>query len=240
MKLNRRKFLELLGGIGAICLIPVDKLVKFLPKTKLDFIASGMLYDEFLLLEDNAPIPEFVKIAPSPILGEIEKGDLEDARVTDYRGEIRWYKNPDELRKNLHFPLYTLNCSDDKITFLEGYILRFSGSQEVWEARSDFGLKTSPETMISLSARPKFHQPYPVWPVLLFLSKPIDQYISDDEYFLVKPEVVNYTPQNGIKTTTLNGFTLQWIEDKILYTLFMENQEYKNQPETFVKYLVKF
>lgn len=240
MILNRRKFLEVLGGIGAICLIPIDKLVKNLPKTKYDYVEPGEFNNGFLLLEEKALIPDFVKIAPSPILGEVENGDLEDARVTDYRGEIKWYMKLDQLRKDLDFPLYTLNFSDDKISYLEGYILRFSGSQEVWEARLDFGYMTSYEVMISISARPKFHKPYPVWPVELFPKKPTDQYITDDEYLLVKPEVINYTPQNGIKITTLNGYTLQWIEDKVLYTLFMEDQNYKDQPEIIGSFLVKF
>jgi len=125
------------------------------------------------------------------------------------------------------------------MVFLQGYVLRFAGTGDVWEARLDFGFEENREPLISVSARPIFHKPYPIWPVLVFPKKEKGEPILDEEYTYKKPEKVTFTPRKGIKLLTENGFTLQWIKKDILYTVFMEYAEWADKAENFGKLLIE-
>jgi hypothetical protein len=163
-----------------------------------------------------------VQGAPSPILGEVKTADENNPQVFNYRGITKWFSQAEEVRKDINFPLFLPAQLPEKMAVLQGYVIRFSGSGQIWEARIDFGLVDNQEPVISLSARPVFYRPYPVWPILSYPTKELGETIRDDEFFVVKPEKVTYTPQPGIKLPTAKGFMLQWIKSSILYTLYME------------------
>lgn len=230
--LSRRDFLKMLGAMGAAMLIPFDKIAHALPRSvKQEGMSDGEVYEGFVLLEHGEPVPYFVEGAPCPILGSLDETDVVNPDVTQYLGETQWFGDYKSLRENLDFHLFIPRSLPKKIKFLNGYILRFAGSGQVWEARLDYGYIDTKDVVVSVSARPVFPKPYPVWPTLIFPKKEKDQYILDEEYVIVKPEKVNFTPHKGILSPTENGFMLQWIKKDVLYTMFMEYDGLRDKAE---------
>lgn len=229
--LNRRDFIKLIGAFGFV-LTPLNKLLRVSSLGSYgEGSPEGELYEGFVLLDLDAPIPFFVGCAPSPILCQVDEGDEFDPDVVAYRGEVLVFDNIEKLKTSIDFRLFVPGSLPHKMTFLQGYVVRFAGSGEVWEARLDFGFEDNQESLISLSARPIFAQPYPVWPVLAYPKKDAGDFILDDEYVVKKPEKVVYTPKRGIMIPTEQGYTLQWIKKNILYTMFMEYDGWHDNPE---------
>ncbi|MDP2362724.1 MAG: hypothetical protein Q8M94_03025, partial [Ignavibacteria bacterium] len=143
------------------------------------------------------------------------------------------------LRKNTYFPLFIPNLLPEGMEILQGYILRFAESKEIWEARVDFGFKDDAEPLISTSARPIFSKPYPIWPVVTYPEKDPEEIILDDEFIVKMPEKVGFTPEYGVMIYSDRGYTLQWIGNEILYTLFMEYEKLRNDVESVGNSLVE-
>lgn len=238
--LNRRKFLKIVGAFGVAFLAPLDKLIdKLSLNLKKDSSPTGELYEGFVLLEKDAPAPFFVRGAPTPILGEVDPAEAEKPNVASYKGAASWFDNFESLSENVAFPLFVPSLLPDKMIFLQGYVLRFAGSAEVWEARSDYGFEDEREPLISLSARPIFAQPFPVWPVLTYPTKQMGQVILEEEYRVEMPKKVTFTPRPGIMLPSERGYMLQWIQENTLYTLFMEYEEWRGMIESVCKSLIE-
>lgn len=235
--LSRRDFLKMLGAFGFV-LTPLNKLIR---KTSSGLQGGGQsegeLYEGFVLLDEDAPIPFFVQEAPCPILGEIDESVAPE--LDAYRGNALWFDNIESLKDNIDFRIFVPGSLPHRMTFLQGYVLRFAGTGEVWEARLDFGFEDNREPLISLSARPIFARPYPVWPILTYPKKEAGDYILDDEYIVKKPEKVVFTPRRGIMLPTDRGFMMQWIKKDVLYTMFMEYDGWRGKSESVGKSLVE-
>ncbi|MEB2334785.1 MAG: hypothetical protein OZ914_10810 [Anaerolineaceae bacterium] len=235
--LSRHDFLKMIGAFGFV-LMPLNKLLRK-STFGLQDKGGGELYEGFVLLDQDAPIPSFVQVAPCPILCNVDESTLLDPELDAYKGDISWFDSIENLRNNIDFRIFVLGSLPHKMTFLHGYVLRFAGSGEVWEARLDFGFENNREPLISLSARPIFARPYPVWPVLTYPKKEPPEIILDDEYIIRKPNKVVFTPEQGIMLPTDQGYTLQWIKRDVLYTIFMEYEGWRDNVESVGKSLVE-
>jgi hypothetical protein len=233
---NRRDFLKMVGAFSVV-LIPLKKLVG--EASYGSSISEGELYNGFVLLDVDSAIPLFVESAPCPILCLIDETEQFDANLNSYRGETLWFDSIEALRENINFRLFVPGSLPNKMTFLQGYVLRFVGSGDVWEARLDFGFEGNQDPLVSLSARPIFARPYPVWPVLSYPQKKADDLILDEEYVVKKPEKVAFTPSRGIMLPTDHGYTLQWIKKDVMYTMFVEYEGWRDKAEIVGKSLVE-
>lgn len=218
--LNRRGFLKILSSFGFVLLTPLKKLtgagnVEFTENE----LEDGELYEGFLLLEQNAPIPYFVNIAPCPILGSVDPNVEDDPLVVAYRGQMLWFDSIEDLKNNIDFPLYLPKALPDNMNFMQCYVVKFTGSGEIWEARIDFCFENDDEPLASISASPIFSRPYPVWPDIDYPRKSISEQILDEEFYVRKPSKINFTPQKGIIKTTDQGYMIQWIKHDVLYTM---------------------
>ncbi len=233
--LSRRDFLKMIGAFSFV-LTPLNKLIR---KTQGFGSSDEELYEGFVLLDQDASIPFFVQGAPCPILGQIDEIETVAPNLEMYRGDVRWFDSIESLQDNVNFRLFILGSLPHKMKFLQGYVLRFAGTGEVWETRLDFGFEGSREPLISLSARPIFARPYPVWPILTYPKKEAGEVILDEEYIVTKPEKVAFTPKRGVMLPTDQGYTLQWIMKDVLYTMFMEYEEWRGNAESVGKSLVE-
>lgn len=237
--LSRRDFLRLIGAFGVV-LTPLNRLILKIPSVSQGGGShEGELYEGFVLLDIDAPIPFFVEGAPCPILGQIDETEAIAPELDEYRGNTQWFDNIENLKDNINFHLFVPGSLPHKMKFLQGYIIRFAGSGEVWEARIDFGFEDNQEPLVSLSARPIFARPYPVWSILTYPQKDEGDYILDKEYVVKKPEKVAFTPKRGVMLPTDQGFMLQWIKKNVLYTMFMEYDGWRGKSETVGKSLVE-
>ncbi len=236
--LSRRDFIKMIGAFGFV-LTPLNKLLRKSSSDLQGGAPDGELYEGFVLLDLDAPIPFFVGCAPSPILCQVDESDEFDPDVVAYRGEVLLFDSIEKLKTSIDFHLFVPDSLPQEMTFLQGHVVRFTSSGEVWESRLDFGFEDNREPLISLSARPIFARPYPVWPVLTYPKKEAGDFILDDEYVIQKPEKVVYTPKRGIMIPTEQGFTLQWIKRNVLYTMFMEYNGWQDNPEKVGRTLVE-
>lgn len=184
-------------------------------------------------------MPFFVECAPSPILCLEDETEALSVDMDTYRGEALWFDSIEAIKDSINFRLFIPGSLPHKMIFLQGYVLKFAHSGEVWEARLDFGFEDSREPLISLSARPIFPRPYPVWSVLAIPKKEVGEYILDTEYVIRKPEKVAFTPKRGVMLPTEQGYTLQWIKKGVLYTMFMEYDGWRGNPENVGRSLVE-
>jgi hypothetical protein len=237
--LNRRDFLKMIGAFGFV-LTPLNKLLR---NSSFGLqgggSSEGELYEGFVLLDQDAPIPFFVEGTPCPILCQIDETEAIAPELDAYRGDTQWFDNIENLKDNIDFHLFVPGSLPHKMTFLQGYIIRFAGSGEVWEARIDFGFEEDREPLVTLSARPIFARPYPVWPVLTYPKKEAGDYILDEEYVVKKPEKVAFTPKRGVMLPTDQGFMMQWIKKDVLYSMFMEYDGWRGKAEAVGKSLVE-
>lgn len=237
--LNRRDFLKIIGAFSFV-LTPLNKLIRKIPfDSQGGGLSDGELYEGFVLLDQDASVPFFVEGAPSPILCQVDEAEKNNPEVNEYRGEVSWFNNIESLKDDIDFHLFIPGSLPHKMIFLQGYVIRFAGSGKIWEARLDFGFDDKQEPLVSISARPVFERPYPIWPVLTYPKKDAGEVILDDEYFLNKPEKVAFTPKKGVLLPTDQGYTLQWIKKDVLYTMFMEYEGWRSEAESVGKSLVE-
>lgn len=236
---DRRSLLKVVGALGITVLVPLDKLVRLLPSIPEADSPHGELYEGFVLLEKDAPIPSFVSRAPCPILGELAPTDQNDPVVLAHRAETSYFDSVERLRSNVGFPMFIPDLLPPGAIPLSEYVIRFAGSGEVWEARVDFGLEGSREPLVSLAACPVFSRPYPVWPVTMWPQKEADEMISDEEYVVVKPQKVAFTPRPGIMLPTARGHMLQWIKRDVLYAMVIEYDGRRETAEEIGKSLTE-
>ncbi len=237
--IDRRKFLKTAGALGAFVLTPLNKIIRLMPSGESGTPPSGgEFYNGLLLLDYLAPIPDFVEPSSTPILDFIDEKDRHNPKVIEAIGENQWFDTIDDLRRNIHFPLYIPGNLPPNMVLLPSYLLNYKASKKVWEARINYGYQKE-ELLISISARTEFSQPCPVYSILTYPHKEVGDYITDDEYIIVPPQKVTFTPSPGILLPSEHGFTLQWIKKNILYTVFMEFEDWRNNPEKFGSQLIE-
>jgi hypothetical protein len=213
--LNRRDFIKVLGMAGAAIYAPLNNLGIFTQNGVIKEIPIGELYGGFVLLPEGSPTPSFVQCAAVPILGQVV-----DASDNACRGETIWFDNIDDTINDLPFPIYIPRNLPNEIAFLKGHIIRFATCREIFEVRIDYGLKEEQIPLISILARPKYPQPYPVWPVYSS-STDTETGLGQSER-IVSPEKVSFAPKPGIMLIADEGYVLHWIRQNILYTLINE------------------
>ncbi len=237
--LSRRRFLKMAGALGVVLLAPFDRLAQKLPSSSKGDPPRGELYEGFVLLEKDAPVPPFVQVAPCPIYGEIAPPCDNDPAMLAYKAETSRFDSIKDLRANVDFPIFVPGSLPHKMTFLQASVVRFAGSGEVWQARVDYGPEDTREPVISLTASPVFYRPYPVWPTVGYPKKREDERILDEEFSEIKPQKVGFTPRPGIMMPGDQGYMLQWIRRDVLYTMFMEHAGWCDTPERVGRQLVE-
>lgn len=237
--LNRRDFIKLIGAFGFV-LTPLNKLLRVSSLgSQGEGSPEGELYEGFVLLDLDAPVPFFVESTPCPILCQVDETEAIDPKLDAYRGEISWFDSIESLKDNIDFRVFIPGVLPHKMTFLHGYVLRFAGTGNVWEARLDFGYGEDQEPLISLSAYPSFPRPYPIWPTLFYPKKEAGEFIFDEEYFIKKLEKISFTPERGVLSRTDQGYAMYWIKQDVLYTMSVEYDGWYEQPESVGKALIE-
>lgn len=233
---KRRDFLKLIGSMSVLVLTPLNKLANLFPVNLNNAsVSTGELYAGFLLLPKDSPVPQFVVGAPCPILDY--SPDENNPMVAAFRGITTSYDNFDNIKSVTQFPLYMPGLTADNLKFLDGYIIKITGTDKVWEVRCNYGLENGLGPQLKFSAKPLFPRPYPVWPVMDYFSTQ-NAYLND-EYPIIQPEKIDFTPSQGILLPFNQGYTIQWIKQDILYTLFIENQGDREFTEGVVKSLTE-
>lgn len=236
--LTRRGFIKTLGMFGGVILTPLGRLVRWLPSGLADTEtpSAGELYAGFVLLPEDAPIPSFVQCAPAPILCQVD--NEHDPVVMTHRGETIGFDSIEELISNVSFRTYVPTLLPADMTFIHGQIIRFVQSRKVFEASMNFGFPDNRQPLVSVSARPVFPRPYPVWPVH---SPPVyeSQTWPEQDDIVVSPEKVGFTPAPGLMLPTADGHLLHWIRQNILYTLIVEHDRRRDAVEDIAQSLVE-
>jgi hypothetical protein len=233
--LNRRDFIKMVGGLGVLVLTPIDKLVNRRPLSLTGVNPEkGELYAGFYLLPQDAPLPSFIDIPAVPILDHVAD---EGAFSSDqFKGSTYYYESIDALKADVQLPLFVPSAPSDWAPF-HGSVTRFKGSGAVWEIRYGFWAKADQSPLVTFLARPVFSHPYPVWPVVDLVK--ITTANVWEKAPVINPEKVQFTPTPGILLPLDQGYTVQWIDHDILYTVFIENQSRRAFAENFISSLAK-
>lgn len=239
--LTRRDFIKFMGLVGSVVLSPLHRLGERLgiePDAGVGE-SAGELYAGFVLLPLGSHVPEFVKTVSYPILGELAEKEERDLLENSNRVDPLPFDHIDNLRENLTFPIFIPGLLPDKVTFLQGSILKFSQSGEIWETCIDYGFQDVQEPIIRVSARPIIPRPYPVWSYIAIPQKLEGEFILDEEYIIKYPQKIDFTPQKGLLFESSQGYMLQWIMDDVLYTASMDYVEWRQTASAFGRSLIK-
>lgn len=175
-------------------------------------------------------MPAYVKCAPAPILCQV---DTNNPDALALRGETLGFDNFSEWSSKVSLPTYILNPLPVDLEFVQGHLIRFAQSGEEFAASVDYGLAKSHEPLVSISARPIFPRPCPIWPVVA----PGQTDGAQDE--IVYAEKVDFTPTPGLLLPTEQGHLLYWIKQDILYALVVEYEQSRTAIVEIVKSLVE-
>ena len=236
--LTRRDFIKVLGAISAAVINPFNKILRWgaLEVAVAEEI-PGELYAGFVLLSEEASVPSFIQCARAPILGQVDN-EL-DPVVLALRGETIFFDDPMDLINSISFNTYVPSSLPADLKFMQGYLTRFVQSGEEFEARIDFAPTNSRQPLISISARPIFPRPYPIWPVYSAdRSKDLTN-LGKDNIVVTHAEKVNLAPTPGLMLPTEQGHLLHWIKQDILYTLMVEHDQRREAAEEIVRSLVE-
>jgi hypothetical protein len=216
---SRRQFIKTIGALGGALLMPFRKIkqVESLGLADEESSPEMELYEGFVILPENAPLPPVVLCAPAPIL--CNSDEKLDPSAEAFRGETSWFDSMDELASQVSFPVYIPGRLPADVRFLQGYVGRFAKSQKIYESRIDFGLTDGHQALISLSARPIFPRPYPVW---RSSSHREEQLHLEQDSTATFPEKVDFTPAPGLMAPTEQGYVVYWMKQDVLYTLFLD------------------
>ena len=237
--ITRRDFIKTMSLLSGAVLAPVRWLGKWagVQPAQGEVPEVGELYAGFVLLPEGAPMPAYVRCAPAPMLCQVN--DVRDPDALALRGETLWFDNFSEWISKVSFTTYILNPIPVDIEFVQGHLIRFAQSGEEFAASIDYGPANGHEPLLSISARPIFPRPYPIWPVV----SPIQtEGLTDgvqDEMVMAYAEKVDFTPTPGLMLPTEQGHLLYWIKQDILYTLVVEYDQSREAAMEIVQSLVE-
>jgi hypothetical protein len=211
--LTRRDFIKFVSSISAMLLPPIHRFGKGLSSNGYTQEQStGELFSGFILLPEDALIPDFVRFPVVPdydrcgmvsggnnSTGEIVMEYLDNIQYTKGQVNFALYdfaKLPDGLRKG------TVAITRDRT----GNILEITIPYELAVSTDEW------ITPISLKVLPNTYQPYPLW-----FSNPA---VFNEPNMIL--EKADYLPTHGIKTDSREGYLCFWIENGVLYQLIAE------------------
>lgn len=188
-------------------------------------LPGSELYEGFLLLPEETLIPSFVQQDRGIMLGQV--GDSDDPTLI---GETIQFKDVEDLKSFISFPLFTLKELPTNIEFIGASVTQFTQSREIWKASIYFGRGNEYSQLISVHARPMFHRPFPVWPVRL-------PYAHDEGP--ITPEKINISAKSMLLLPSASGYLFQWIEQDILYSLAVEHDRNRKEALTIAESLTQ-
>lgn len=194
--ISRRQFIQRVGLLGGILLTPLGRLARRYSQepTEEEPQPEGEIYAGFVLLPEGAAVPDFVRKAPIPIFGGIEGDSQNEVMFLDAVGITESFSSIADVSKVITFPLFVFESAPRGMNFLQGYVDRFEASLKVWAVNLFYGYKNDEIPRMSLYAIPRFPKPFPVWPVTKFPIKNSDEVILEDEFMVVYPQKIDYTP----------------------------------------------
>lgn len=217
-KQSRRQFfkrtLGFLGGIGLAritSLFPETQSLlaqgehEEIPNARPIQVEDSEFYNGFLLLPEEAPVPAFVS--------EVMHIDLHGGEDI-FAGSSIQLDSLDELKEYVSFPMYIPSALPPNMEFVGATVYQFIKSGEIWGVYANFTTGDLKEEQITIWARPQYPKPFPVWPVRF-------PFAYDDGPIL--PEKINFTPASGVMLPSMSGYSLLWIDNDVLYSLFIEN-----------------
>lgn len=234
-EVSRRSFLRgtLFGSVGAIItsrmgwLFPESQpmLARATDAKTSQSLVEGEVYEGFLLLPEDAPMPESVQCAPAPILC-MEDGQSDPAFI----GEVIRFNSIEELINHISFPIYIPATLPSNLRFDSANVIRFAQSGDIFVATINFSAISMGQSRISVRARPVYPRPYPVWPVHSPASK---------EKSIVHPEKVTFLPTPGVMRPSATGHVLNWIQEDVQFTLVAEHNPNREAAVDIAKSLVR-
>ena len=230
--INRREFIKTMSLLGGVMLAPVRWLGTWTgvqPVLDGELPVIGELFAGFLLLPEEADVPEFVDFPDkgAPNLCNLS-GDL--PHIND--AVLYFLKTIEELADNVEFPIYYLSNVPVELKLARVYVTAYL-SGEVYNASLGYDA-LNPETgdwecVVSISAQPDFPKP-----LLLYSSNPVEPGGPATIF-----EKTVSLPTIGIKTKTQMGLEYYWIENNVFYTLSIDPSSLVKDAENLVKTLMK-
>ncbi len=230
---GRREFLRRFGAtLSGLVVFGFTRRFPFGDTTHTDRPYSaafeGELYNGFVLLDDNAPIPNFVE--PSrlgiPIACRVGTGDSKYPQEAVSKS----FGQSNSLRAAAKFPIYTITNLPNKLRPGGNYLIEHA-SGEVYSAVTTFETPEQEgeewEGCMEITAQPDFMRPYPLWS-----SKP-----AEPNGPSVVLEKADFLPAPGIMIETQGGCIFYWIKDEIFYTLRAEYGLSRQAAESLAKSL---
>jgi hypothetical protein len=210
---SRREFVKGLGAITGVLLAPFDRLTEGSTGLLLNSSTSSELFNGFILLSEDAPLPEF--ITPPRLGVPIICGVGTGRGGTSAKAVRERTLGLAQLRQRVPFKVYSFRNLPEEFGLTHTLVLRHE-TGVVYDSR--LGKRTgldSQRRTIRLLAKPEFLRPYP-----LRSSKP-----REPGGPTVTLQKVDFLPTPGVMILTQEGYIFHWIENDILYTL------YANLPE---------
>lgn len=231
--LSRRDFIKMLGGLGAAILPPFHRWFST-PDQQTELVderllSSGEVYEGFLLLSEDEPVPGFVKkptVGPPIVCGVESKREGQGINAV-----LQFFENVEELRKRINFPIYLLSTFPDRFYSAGGYLLCHDTGRVYGVSLGYHSVDPTNvfiESTISLWAQPHFSRPFPLWS-----SEPLE---PDGPGIVL--EKVDFLPVSGIMVTTPLGYVFHWIERDILYMLMAEHNPTFEEARALVESLL--
>ncbi len=186
--------------------------------------SQGELYEGFVLLPEDAPQPDFIQCAGTPILG-----DVTDPNDLASLGETVPFGSVEDLRKYIPFSTYIPAVLPPNIHFTNAEVIQYAQSGDIFLASINFGTPDQ-SSLISVWAQPEYPRPYPVWP---------GQMPNGQENIPLPPEKVAFSPKPGLMRRSAPGHVLHWIKEDILYTLVIEHSSNRGEAIKIAKSLVQ-
>jgi hypothetical protein len=212
--LNRREFIKLFSVASSIVFAPTRGIGRSENK---DFAfnnaPAGELYEGFLILEEESPIPEFVQFPTISMPDGCGIGV--DEKSPKPRPISKFFESPQNLAQEALFRVYLPEKVPNGLRPGKSYTLSNSNGL-LYEASLAFEAHNSDaqlwETVASFWIQLQYPKPLP-----LQLTKPVDVDVPGVTF-----DKVDFLPSPGLQMVTEAGFVYYWIESDIFYALILE------------------
>jgi hypothetical protein len=214
--LSRRDFIKMIGSF-AVILTPINRLLRQTDSSlQIEEPPDGELFAGFLLLPEDAPLPNIIKKPKFGIPNECGIGLTTGMPENNFF--TLQFNTMKELAQKVDFPIYRLDNIQDGmkqgnislIKTLEQDVYLVSTGYEVYNPATGIW-----ECSIWIVEQTDFPYPVPIWQ-----NEPVEPDVPG-----VLPEKVDFLPEPGVMVKTQSGYVFHWIESDILHTIVLESED---------------
>lgn len=226
-KNSRRQFLKgAVGGLGGLIAarlsglfpevqpvlanITREKRVSSTEMNTSSQVNVGELYAGFLLLPEEASIPDFVHFPEPgpPLVCGIGNESINSKSLIVKES----FNSILELSERVDFPIYMFGDPPPNLSLSSTNLIRYEMGQ-IFVASANFALLGSNTgSIVTIFAHPNYPKPFP-----LMWSNPVE-----DGGPAIELAKVDFLPSPGVMVGLENGHVFHWIKDDIFYQLQIE------------------